>query len=393
MSLNIQEILLKDSEYVKQEVTKDSIVIHHTAGSHRPDWVVKSWDKDNSRVCTHYVIGGKSIKDGDTSWDGKVIRCFDEKYWGYHLGVKTSNSKALNSRAIGIEICNYGPIKKKSDGKFYNYVDGVVPAEDVIKLPGKFRGYEYYHKYTDAQIESTRQLILEIAARHNVDLNVGLKTLLLNQGQEAPATNSGGAMFEVPKGSVLEQQKWLNANGFKGSNGQPLIEDGIYGASTKYAIEQAEKTPLKMPDGLSLLEQQKWLNRNGFVGANGKPLTEDGLSGRNTTFALDAYKAKTKPTLPDGLSLLEQQKWLNKHGYKGADGKPLTEDGLMGRNTQYAIDAAKGGSATPTGLFGPFELNPDALAGKAGLWTHTSYRKDKYDCSPQPNLIAMLKGL
>lgn len=40
-----------------------------------------------------------------------------------------------------------------------------------------------------------------------------------------------------------------------------------------------------------------------------------------------------------------------------------------------------------------FLLNQDALAGKPGLWTHTNVRKDKFDCSPQDNLIAMIKSL
>lgn len=40
-----------------------------------------------------------------------------------------------------------------------------------------------------------------------------------------------------------------------------------------------------------------------------------------------------------------------------------------------------------------FNLNQNALHGAAGLWTHTNYRLDKSDCSPQPNLIQMLKGL
>ncbi|HEX8517223.1 MAG TPA: N-acetylmuramoyl-L-alanine amidase, partial [Bacteroidia bacterium] len=40
-----------------------------------------------------------------------------------------------------------------------------------------------------------------------------------------------------------------------------------------------------------------------------------------------------------------------------------------------------------------FLLNTDALAGKPGVWTHTNVRKDKFDCSPQDNLISMLKSL
>jgi N-acetyl-anhydromuramyl-L-alanine amidase AmpD len=40
-----------------------------------------------------------------------------------------------------------------------------------------------------------------------------------------------------------------------------------------------------------------------------------------------------------------------------------------------------------------WDVNEDALNGKNGLWTHVSYRKDKSDCHPQPELIDMLKSL
>ena len=40
-----------------------------------------------------------------------------------------------------------------------------------------------------------------------------------------------------------------------------------------------------------------------------------------------------------------------------------------------------------------FELDIRAFKGEPGIWTHTSVRQDKTDCSPQPNLIKMLKGV
>jgi len=40
-----------------------------------------------------------------------------------------------------------------------------------------------------------------------------------------------------------------------------------------------------------------------------------------------------------------------------------------------------------------FEVSTAALGGKSGIWTHTSFRADKNDCHPQPELIEMLKTL
>lgn len=51
-------------------------------------------------------------------------------------------------------------------------------------------------------------------------------------------------------------------------------------------------------------------------------------------------------------------------------------------------------------MWGTFDVNlekwtPDknALSGKPGIWTHVSYRYDKSDCHPQPELISMLKSI
>lgn len=38
-------------------------------------------------------------------------------------------------------------------------------------------------------------------------------------------------------------------------------------------------------------------------------------------------------------------------------------------------------------------VSTNALKGTAGIWTHASYRKDKSDCHPQPELCDMLKLL
>lgn len=40
-----------------------------------------------------------------------------------------------------------------------------------------------------------------------------------------------------------------------------------------------------------------------------------------------------------------------------------------------------------------WDVSKKALSGASGIWTHTSYRPDKSDCHPQPELIQMLKSL
>jgi N-acetyl-anhydromuramyl-L-alanine amidase AmpD len=184
--LTIYDHLLNDEEYIKEETNKNTIWLHHTAGGSRPDWSINGWEKDYVkdrsgrpildsngkeqplRVGTSYVIGRKSSTSDETLWDGKILRAFDDKYWAYHLGVNSHNSVELNSHSIAIELCNYGPLTLGKDGRFYNYVNKPLNEKDVVKLDKPFRGYEYYERYTDAQLESTRNLIIYLINKYDI---------------------------------------------------------------------------------------------------------------------------------------------------------------------------------------------------------------------------------
>jgi N-acetyl-anhydromuramyl-L-alanine amidase AmpD len=41
---------------------------------------------------------------------------------------------------------------------------------DVYKLDKPFRGFLYYHEYTDKQIESLKKLILAIANKYSINV-------------------------------------------------------------------------------------------------------------------------------------------------------------------------------------------------------------------------------
>jgi len=189
--LIIYENFLTDEEYIKQEVSKNTIWLHHTAGGSRPDWTISGWEKgfqtdrngdpvyDSNgnlkpvKVATHFVIGRKSSSSDVSLWDGKVLKAFDDRYWAYHLGIN-EKSKELNSKSLSIEICNYGQLTFGKDGRFYNYVNKPVNNEDVVELSKPFRGYKYWEKYTDAQLQSTRKLILYLKNRWNIEIESGI---------------------------------------------------------------------------------------------------------------------------------------------------------------------------------------------------------------------------
>jgi hypothetical protein len=182
--MRIIDYILPFGEYYADIRTKDTIYLHHTAGGHRPDWTIDGWKHDRTKtgdklaVATAYVIGGISTTNGDASFDGVVYRAFDDKYWAHHLGLKQQNNKRLNQKSIAIEICNYGPLVRTLDGRYINYVKKEVPESMVVTLDEPFRGYKYYHRYTDKQLESLTSLLKDLSLRHNIDIKKGMKELL-----------------------------------------------------------------------------------------------------------------------------------------------------------------------------------------------------------------------
>jgi N-acetyl-anhydromuramyl-L-alanine amidase AmpD len=138
--------------------------LHHTAGNGNAVGVSKYWDTTKDRVATAFVIGSM----------GTIVQCFSSREWAYHLGLKNapfSNMglpyKALDKNSVGIEVCNWGMLKEKN-GKFYNYVGGLVDDSEVTELDKPFKGYTYWHKYTDKQIESLRQLVVYLCETYDI---------------------------------------------------------------------------------------------------------------------------------------------------------------------------------------------------------------------------------
>ena len=120
--------------------------------------------------------------------------------------------------------CNYGPLAKSRDDRFFTYVKSEVPESMVVELDNPFRGFKFYHAYTSAQIESLHSLILQLAENFSIDVSKGLKREIEREQMHVPK-------FE----SVKEKQIWLNRSGFTDSTGKKIVEDGIDGKKTQEA--------------------------------------------------------------------------------------------------------------------------------------------------------------
>jgi hypothetical protein len=163
------------TQFVAEEKQKLQIYLHHTAGNPNPKQTYQGWESNTERIATCIVIGG--LPDKNKSWaDGEIVQGFSSKFWAWHLGLKESifykfgiPYKSLDRISIGIEICNWGQLTLK-EGKFFNYVNGVVPVEQVCELTTPYKGFKYFHAYTDAQIESVQQLLLLWKGKYGIPL-------------------------------------------------------------------------------------------------------------------------------------------------------------------------------------------------------------------------------
>lgn len=198
-AFDIQTHMLSRDEYVRDYgkiYKRRHIFLHHTAGWNNPIKTVNDWENDNrGRLGTHYVIGGSNFRTGDTEFDGMIVKCIPDEWFAWHLGsTKTHGINFdMHKTSIGIEICNFGYLTEKN-GKYYTYTGQTVPDEYVCDLGFKFRGYQYWHKYTDAQINSLEYLLKLLSRQYSINLSKGLASRLM--------TMSANDAFEYSKSAV-----------------------------------------------------------------------------------------------------------------------------------------------------------------------------------------------
>jgi len=214
--MNLLQVDFPVSQYIREEHPKKQIYLHHTAGNSSGINTFQGWSATPERIATCVAISGKG------SNDGQIVQGFSSKYWAYHLGLKESTFdkygvpyQSLDKISIGIEICNWGQLTRKGD-KFYNYVNREVPVDEVIDLKTPYKGFRYFHNYTDAQIQSVKELLLLWKDKYGIPLTYnediwGITTRAL-KGQAGVFTHNSVRTDKVdiyPHPKMIEMLKSL----------------------------------------------------------------------------------------------------------------------------------------------------------------------------------------
>ena len=167
-------------KYYRELFDKKQIALHHTVSGNGVAGDIAWWIRSLFRIGTAFIIDR----------EGVIHQLFNSKYYAYHLGVKTSTlnqkgiigmtSKNLNAQSIGIEIDSWGglikekdlyyPAKWDSKRNLYvpNYKCNPLFSSQVVKYQDGFRGFFYYEKYTEKQIESLFHLLRYLTTTHSI---------------------------------------------------------------------------------------------------------------------------------------------------------------------------------------------------------------------------------
>lgn len=151
------------SYYYAEDFPKQRIVLHHTAGYLRGD--IAQLSRQGTEVSVPFVI----------SRSGLIYNLWKSRHWSYHLGPGAIGGNTEMSRnSIGIELSNIGFLRRKTNGDLhtvYSTTDIYCSEAETAfyqKLPSKYRGEQYYARFTTAQYNALVLLLRFLTARYNI---------------------------------------------------------------------------------------------------------------------------------------------------------------------------------------------------------------------------------
>lgn len=140
------------------------VIIHYTASGPNSN-IAQYFSKSSAKVSAHLVIRR----------DGTIIQCvpFDTVAWhagkSSWIGQNGKKYSGLNQNSIGIEIENWGPLKRTEAG-WSSWTGASVDSSKVMRARHKFGtpngGWEIF---TEAQVEATLEATQAICEAYKIE--------------------------------------------------------------------------------------------------------------------------------------------------------------------------------------------------------------------------------
>tara|TARA_R110002050_G_scaffold35767_1_gene89686 strand:+ start:137 stop:3538 length:3402 start_codon:yes stop_codon:yes gene_type:complete len=157
--------------YYDGPTNKTQIYLHHTAGRQNIKNTVHGWNNRTDHVATHYITNNAGEKE----------QLFVDEAWANHLGLPGSTFRKfgvsyqnLNRVSLGIELQAAGGLKKQSNGTYQTWFKQNLPLSKVARPVDKngrfteYKGYQYYEKYSNAQINNIRQIVTGWMSKYGI---------------------------------------------------------------------------------------------------------------------------------------------------------------------------------------------------------------------------------
>jgi hypothetical protein len=157
-----RELRLPDSDYFAGPEQKSGICIHHTVGGSARS-TFNWWRDDRNIIGTAYIIAR----------DGTVFEVFNPDNWAWQFGLNWpyEDRIAFEKRHIGIEIASEGGLKEHN-GNLYCFdriSDRTLKNRNRAFDYGQiYRGYRYFDRYEQAQVDSLSELINDLCTRFTI---------------------------------------------------------------------------------------------------------------------------------------------------------------------------------------------------------------------------------
>lgn len=153
-------IIYKSGDYINEKTVKKQIVLH--AG--REDEMGLGFYKHKP----HYYI----------QKNGEIINYYDDQYWGNHLDFLNSDLEYfgifkeydVEKTSISILLESLGVAYFDHNRKIFISLNLGIEVPRVYEFcsNAKFKGHQYYDFITTKQIESLRELLVELTKKHHI---------------------------------------------------------------------------------------------------------------------------------------------------------------------------------------------------------------------------------